>query len=63
MSEPGQMNTVEDVKQKPYALVAARVRIPSPAFIGTDINIRNQYCVPISGGLWEIITKNQSPPL
>ena len=32
VSEPGQMNTVEDEKQKPYALVAARVRIPSPAF-------------------------------
>ena len=28
-----------------------------------DINIRNDYPVPISGGLWEIATKNQSPPL
>ena len=26
-------------------------------FIGTDINIRNQYSVPISGGLWEILTE------
>lgn len=32
MSELGQKSTVEDVKQKPYALVAARVRIPFPAY-------------------------------
>lgn len=31
MSELGQKSTVEDGKQKPYALVAARVRIPFPA--------------------------------
>lgn len=31
MSELGQKSTVEDSKQKPYALVAARVQIPFPA--------------------------------
>ena len=31
MSELGQKSTVEDNKQKPYALVAARVQIPFPA--------------------------------
>ena len=32
MSELGQKSTVEDGKQKPYALVAARVQIPFPAY-------------------------------
>lgn len=32
VSEPGQMSMVEGARQKPYALVAARVQIPSPAF-------------------------------
>ena len=32
MSELGQKSTVEDKHQKPYALVAARVQIPFPAF-------------------------------